>query len=135
MLEVKPVRDTSEQKAVCEACGIAYLPGHFVYGATEDGALVGASLFDITGEGAVVEAIRPAPGNEKDFEGLFILGRGTLNFLDLCGVKQAVMRVHDETDTRLSHILGFRDDGTGTLRLSLVGLFDADCAAKKKEEP
>ena len=66
-------------------------------------------------------------GSADDFEGMFILGRAVLNFLDLCGVKEAVYRVTDEHSEKLAKLVGFRKVGE-EYRISLVGLFTSPCS-------
>ena len=126
MLEIKPITDSIEQKEILNLCGIEYRDGLFAYKAYEGSSLLAAAQFDIEGSVAVLDAIRQAKGTAEDFEGMFILGRAVLNFLDLCGVKTVVSLSGDEGERRLLKCVGFRETDAG-LSINLEGLFDAHC--------
>lgn len=127
MLEIKPIEDKNEQETLCRLCGIEYREELFAYKAYEDGKLFAAAQFDICGEYAVIYGMSQVTGSADDFEGMFILGRAVLNFLDLCGVKEAVYRVTDEHSEKLAKLVGFRKVGE-EYRISLVGLFTSPCS-------
>ena len=111
MLEIKPIEDKNEQETLCRLCGIEYREEFFAYKAYEDGKLFAAAQFDICGGYAVIYGMSQVTGSADDFEGMFILGRAVLNFLDLCGVKEAVYRVTDEHSEKLAKLVGFRKVG------------------------
>ena len=64
-------------------------------------------------------------------EAMFILGRQTLNFIDLCGIHKAIT---DKScgEEKLLHAIGFREDG-GKLSINLEGMFDGKCSGHKVE--
>ena len=126
MLEIKPITDTAKQIDILQRCGIPCREGVFAYQAYEGSSLIGAAQFDIEGSTAVLLAIRQAHGTAEDFEGMFILGRAVLNFLDLCGVKTVVSSPIDEGERRLLKSIGFKETIEG-MTISLEGLFDAHC--------
>ncbi len=126
MLVIKPIESKEEQREILSLCHIAYKEDLFAYKAHDNGILLAAAQFDIKGETAELDAMRQAEGTKEDFEGMFILGRAVLNFLDLCGVKTVVSRVTDESERRLLTCIGFKEDD-GLLSVSLEGMFDAKC--------
>jgi hypothetical protein len=127
MLEIKPIHDSNEQKEILSRCGITFKEGHFAYKAYDGTSLLGAAQFDIVGSYAVIDSIRQAEGTTEDFEGMFILGRAVLNFLDLCGVDTARSQTTDEAERRLLKCIGFHEDNE-KLEAVLKGMFDGHCA-------
>ncbi len=127
MLIIKPIQDKDEQKEITELCGIAFKPELFAYKAHNDGELLACAQFDIKDGGAYIDAMRQVIGTNEDFEGMFILGRAVLNFLDLCGVVTAYYPApHSDSEIRLAKAIGFKDID-GVLTATLTGMFDAKC--------
>lgn len=126
MLVIKPIESKEEQKEILSLCHIEYKEDLFAYKAYDNGSLLAAAQFDIKGEVAELDAMRQAEGTKEDFEGMFILGRAVLNFLDLCGVQSVVCRVTDEGERRLLKCIGYQEEN-GLLSVSLAGMFDAKC--------
>ena len=126
MLVIKPIVDKSEQNSICEECGIEFKEALFAYKAYDNGNLLACSQFDILQEHAVIDSMRQVIGTEFDFEGMFILGRAVLNFLDLCGVETAVFNPQTEQEARLAKAIGFKDEN-GVLTAHLKGMFDGKC--------
>lgn len=126
MLEIKPIEEKTEQERLCNSCGIRYDETMFAYRAYNDGALLGVAQFDIGGSTARIDAMRQVLGSEEDWEGMFILGRAVLNFLDLCGVTEAVYDPKDAYERRIAKMIGFRGD-KGLLHATLTGMFDGKC--------
>ena len=127
MLEIKPIESKEEQKKILSLCHIPFKESYFAYKAYDGPSLLAAAQFDIHGSMAELDAIRQAEGTAEDFEGMFILGRAVLNFLDLCGVEAAFSSTTNEDERRLLKCVGFREDKDGVLRITLTGLFDAKC--------
>lgn len=127
MLIIKPIEDKNEQKEITGLCGIEFKPELFAYKAHNDGELLACAQFDIRENGAYIDAMRQVIGTADDFEGMFILGRAVLNFLDLCGVVTAYYpSPANETETRLAKAIGFKE-ADGVLSVTLTGMFDAKC--------
>lgn len=127
MLIIKPIEDKNEQKEITALCGIEYKPELFSYKAHNDGELLACAQFDINEKGAVIDAMRQVIGTADDFEGMFILGRAVLNFLDLCGVVTAYYpSPANESEARLARAIGFKEID-GVLTATLTGMFDAKC--------
>jgi len=123
MLEIKPVQTKEEQKEICDLCGVEFDPDFLAYGAKENGVLLGVSQFRILGKYAVIYDLANASGVD-DLDALIITGKATLNFIDLCGVKDVIIK----TESRNIHkILGFKKDADGVYKLNLKGYFDSPC--------
>ncbi len=127
MLVIKPIEDKNEQRDICCECGVEYKEELFAYKAHNDGELLACAQFDIREEGAIIDAMRQVIGTSEDFEGMFILGRAVLNFLDLCGVVTAYYpSPANEGEARLARAIGFKDT-EGILTATLTGMFDSKC--------
>ena len=92
MLEIKPIADKTAQKALCELCGTAYNASALAYSAHDGGAPVGICQFRIIEDAGHLYDLCNTVGTD-DMEALIIMGRATLNFIDLCGVHKAILRV------------------------------------------
>ena len=132
MLKVLPIQTKAEQEAICKKCGVEFNPDLLAYSATVDGELRGVSQFKLTAEGGLVYDVAPAI-DTYDFEALFVLGRGTLNFIDLCGVHYAFYtgKIKDEQHERLLKAIGFKKTDSGSLEVDLNGFFTDHCHDKK----
>ena len=132
MLKVLPIQSKAEQEAICKKCNVEYKPDLLAYSATVDDELRGVSQFKLTAEGGLVYDVAPAI-DTYDFEALFVLGRGTLNFIDLCGVHYAIYKgsVESEEKLRLLKAIGFKETASGSLELDLTGFFTDHCHDKK----
>jgi len=125
MLEIKPIQTKEEQKNICGLCKIEFDPDCLAYGAREDDKLLGIAQFRIFGGYAVIYDLINAFGVD-DLDALIIMGKATLNFIDLCGVKEVIMK---EKNMKLADILGFEkyEDENGIYKLDLTGYFDSPC--------
>ena len=126
MLIVKPIEDKKMQEEVCAACGALYDPDALAYAAREDEALIGVCQFRLGAGCADVLDLKAAAGVD-DYEGMFILARGTLNFIDLCGVHRARCAA-DAGDLSLLRAVGFREIDKNRLEMDLTGEFDGKCS-------
>ena len=132
MLKVLPIQSKSEQEEICKLCDVKFNPDLLAYSATVDDELRGVSQFKLTAEGGLVFDIAPAV-DTYDFEALFVLGRGTLNFIDLCGVHYAIYKgsVENEQKERILKAIGFKRTDSGSLEIDLNGFFTDHCHDKK----
>lgn len=132
MLKVLPIQTKIEQEEICKKCNVEFNPDLLAYSATVDGELKGVSQFKLTAEGGLVYDISAAEGT-FDFEALFVLGRGTLNFIDLCGVHYAFYKgtVETEEKERLLKAIGFKKQENGSFEIDLNGFFTDHCHDKK----
>ncbi len=126
MLEIKPVQSKEEQQRLALICEIDYRPEDLMYVAYVDGELVGVSQFGYTEKQAWIHEIVPAPGTE-DWDALFIMGRQTVNFIDLSGTHEAWLAPCGETGCALARRIGFREKENGIWYMNLNGFFDHPC--------
>lgn len=132
MLKVLPIQSKAEQEDICKKCNVTFKPDLLAYGATVNDVLMGVSQFKLTEKGGIVYDLAPADGT-FDFEALFVLGRGTLNFIDLCGVHSAIFTgdIPDEQTERLVKAVGFKKQENGEYFVNLEGFFTDHCHDKK----
>ena len=128
MLKVLPIQSKISQEEICLRCGVKYDPDLLAYSATVDDELAGVCQFKLTDKGGMVYDLAPVK-DSFDFEAMFVLGRGTLNFIDLCGVHYAIYRgeVKDEQIERLVKAVGFKLTERGTYEVNLEGFFTDHC--------
>ena len=126
MLEIYPVETKKEQEAVCRSCGMEYRVEAMCYAAYTDGVLSGACQFVIREKSGYILSIRNSSGAD-DRDALFIMGRATLNFIDLCGVHSAYYTNDKEEDAELLKRIGFRKNDGDRWFMDLTGFFEAPC--------
>lgn len=130
MLIVKPVEEKSKQEEFCKICGAEYDADALTYAAYESETLLGICQFALHTGYAVILDLKPVPG-VRDFEAMFILARGTLNFVDLCGIHFAKCE-NDAGDLTLIHAVGFAENHDGVLEMDLTHAFDGHCGGCKE---
>lgn len=132
MFKISPINDKTQQCEFAKACGAEFKSEQFAYSMidNESGELMGFSQFEIDKDGGYIYDLVPRIGY-VDFEAMFILGRATMNFIDLCGVH--ICRA-DETgsDPKLLHAIGFRRNDQGILFCDMTGMFDGNCSGHEK---
>ena len=128
MLEIKPIQTKIEQEEICGLCGVDFDVNCLAYAAHENNKLLGIAQFRILGEYAVIYDLANAAG-AADLEALIIMGKAALNFIDLCGVKDVIIK---EESRDLPKLLGFKKDGHEVWRVNLEGYFDSACKKCKK---
>ena len=121
MLKVLPIQSKVQQEELCIRCGVSYNADLLAYAAYDDDTLLGVCQFRLTAEGGIIYDLSPAEGTDH-FEGLFIMGRGTLNFMDLCGIRRAYFRGEVKNE-RLLLAIGFAKDENGAYTVNLEGFF------------
>ena len=126
MFKITPVQEKSRQKELCAIFGAEFHPdafGYIMYDIdTEE--LMGFSQFEILSEGYIYDLL-PMKGTD-DFEAMFILGRQTMNFIDICGA-HTCRASSSAGDARLLRAIGFKDMGDG-LFCDMTGMFDGHCS-------
>ena len=130
MLKVLPIQTKDHQKECAEKCAVPYVADALAYEATVDGELVGICQFRVTADGGLIYDLASVPGVD-DFESMFIMGRGTLNFIDLCGVHHARF-VGEVKDATLLRAVGFKENEHGIFEINLEGFFEDHCHNHKK---
>ena len=124
MFKITPIQSIEEQKKHAEECGIPYREGYFAYAMADADtlALMGMAQFEIEGEVAYISDLASAKSID-DFEAMFILGRQTMNFIDLCGVCN--IKASKETAyEKLLLAIGFRLQCDGSYYCNTEGMFD-----------
>ena len=127
MFKISPIQDKSLQKKYAEECGVQSHDELFAYSMIdqESGALMGISDFDISGECGYIQTLRPRIGY-SDFEAMFILGRATMNFIDLCG-NHTCLAAKDAADERLLRSIGFKPSEDGEYFCDMKDMFSGHC--------
>lgn len=131
MLKILPIQSKDLQEEICKKCNVTYRPELLAYAASVDDNLVGICQFKLTAEGGFLYDLATVVGHTEDtecsdFEALFVMGRGTLNFIDLCGVHRAYYK-GDAPDARLLRAIGFRENEEGVFEINLEGFFTDHC--------
>ena len=129
MFKITPIQDEKTQKYYAEQSGTALREGFFAYAMVEasDGSLMGFSQFEIRGEDGLIADLKPAKGREGDFEAMFILGRATMNFIDLAGAHICYAN-KDAGEESLLRAIGFREERDGALFCDMTGMFSGNCS-------
>ncbi len=133
MFKITPVQDKEIQSEYAQLCGTVYRDGFFAYAMldNETDELMGFSQFEILGGEGYISDLKPRIGTE-DFEAMFILGRSTMNFIDLCGAHIANASM-DAGEERLMRAIGFKAVKDGNLYCDMTGFFDGHCDGKPVE--
>ena len=124
MFKIAPIQSIEEQTIVAKECGSEYKTGAFGYAMcdSESGELMGFSQFEINADGGILLDLRPAKKTD-DYEAMFILGRATMNFIDLCGA-HTLSASSDAADTTLLRAIGMKPTDDGNYFCDMTGFFD-----------
>ena len=127
MYKVKPIQTKEEQEKRCNECGVEYNADYFAYEAvTGEGELIGICQFSLDDEAGHIHELAYAPGSE-DFEAMYIMGRTTLSFIELCGIKKAY---YEGEENQLVRAVGFNPDENEKLFVDLEGFFEHHCGGE-----
>lgn len=126
MLIVKPILEKEKQQEICQACGAVYDADLLACSAYDDEELVGFCQFALSGKTAILTDLRPKIGVD-DFEAMFILARGTLNYIDLCGIHMARCTA-DAGDLSLIRAIGFQEINQNIFEMDLTDEFNGKCS-------
>ena len=128
MFKISPIQDKEAQKKFAELSGTEYIEDSFGYAMInqDNGELMGMSQFDIKDGRGYIYTLRSKIGY-SDFEAMFILGRATMNFIDLCGVHTCHAAI-DAAEERLIKSIGFKfSEENGSYIADMTGMFDGKC--------
>ncbi len=136
MLIIRPVQDKNYQKELCEKCGVEFDPDLLAYAAfindapdsKNSGEFIGICQFKMGKEAHIIDLAK-AIGTD-DTEAMFIMGRQTMNFIDLHGVHYAYFDA--DCDEKFIMWLGFKKDENGKWAADLEEFFKHPCASEKK---
>lgn len=127
MFKITPVQEKSRQKELCDFFGIEYLENYFAYYMfdmdTEEA--MGLTQFEIREEFGYINDFVPAP-DASDNEAMFILGRQTMNFIDLCGAHLCTARIGCG-DEKLLSAIGFKTVQNGEYFCNMKNMFSGHC--------
>ena len=128
MLTVLPIQSKNDQETICLKCGVPFRPECMAYEARVNDQLVGICQFNLSGGvGHITDFAECLPqGAKSDTEALFIMARGCLNFIDLCGVHHAFFDA-DFPNEDLIHAIGFRKNAENRWEIDLTGFFVDHC--------
>lgn len=127
MFNISPINEKSKQEEYALACGTTLRSDFFAYAMidSESGQLMGFSQFEIDEKGGYISDLKAKIGYD-DFEAMFILGRATMNFIDMCGA-HTCRAAKDAADTRLLKSIGFQQTSDGDFTVDMNGMFDGNC--------
>lgn len=132
MFKISPIQDSNLQRKYALECGAEYREGAFAYSMNdaETNALMGFSQFEITETGGRLYDLRPV-ANRDDYEAMFILGRATMNFIDMCGV-HTLSASASAADRSLLTAIGLRPVNENEFYCDMTGFFDGShCSGHK----
>ena len=130
MLEVLPIQDKQEQEALCARCNVPFRTELLAYKALVDGELRGVCQFTMRADGGRIVDFAHVP-NGYEFEPMFVMGRATLNFIDLCGVHTAFFDAEYDNEALIKAI-GFSKNADGRFEVDLTDFFTEPCQRSKK---
>ena len=133
MFRISPINDKNLQAEYAALCGVELISDYFAYSMTdvETGELMGFSQFEILGSYGYIATLVPRK-NYSDFEAMFILGRATMNFIDMCGA-HLCRAAKDAADESLLRAIGFKESDDGELVADMTGMFDGHCGGSCEE--
>ncbi len=130
MFKITPVQNQTLAKKYASICQVDLKDGAFIYAMTDiqSGDIMGISQFEIFGEYGYIYNLSSAPTID-DFEAMFILGRQTMNFIDLCGAH--ICRASANIEKKLLLAIGFKPD-SDSYSCDMSGMFDGShCSGHK----
>ena len=130
MFKISPIQDENTKNKYAEMCGTVSIPQYFAYQMInqDDNSLMAFSQFDIGKDDALISDLKEAAGLE-DFEAMFILGRQTMNFIDLCGV-HACRATKNTASEKLLLSLGFKKTDSGDYFCDMTDMFSGNCSGE-----
>ena len=126
MLIVKPILDRALQEELCTECNITFDPEYLSFSAYDNDNFIGMCQFLVSGGIAIAKDFRLKPGI-NDFEAAFIMSRGALNYIDLCGFHIARCS-SDAGDITLLRAIGFKKTEDNLYEMNLSEEFNGKCS-------
>ncbi len=132
MLKVLPIQTKTEQEEISKKCGVKFNTELLAYSAELDGMLAGICQFTMNDKGGFIYDLALAEGCDNS-EVLFVLGRATLNFIDLAGVHKAYYAAPvDSNNEMLIRRIGFCKNENNEFFVDLTNFFVSPCQHDKK---
>ncbi len=126
MLTIHPIESKEQQKEFCQICNIPYLVDALAYAAYVGGNFVGMSQFSVCDEYGIIHHLVLTP-DSRDIEALFILGRQTLNWIDLLGLHTTRTTETSSVGLEFLGLLGFKKGEDGYLSADTTHMFEGKC--------
>ena len=126
MIIIKPILDKTVQEELGNLCGATFNPDCLAFSAFDDDEFVGFCQFSVNGGVATMTDARPKKGL-VDFEAMFIMSRGALNYMDLCGFHKAECLL-SAADITLIRSIGFKPNADGIFEMDLTAEFTGKCS-------
>ena len=126
MFKIEAIQNFESQSKYAAACGTFAIKGYFAYAMydVETKEPMGFAQFDINGDTGHITDLKEAVGRD-DFEAMFILGRSTMNFIDMCGAHKTTATINAASTTLLKAI-GFKETNDGYF-CDMTGFFSGNC--------
>ncbi len=130
MFKISPIQDDNTKQKCAAACGTKAIDTYFAYQMVnqDDNSLMGFSQFDIRGEEAYITDLKE-PKDLNDFEAMFILGRSTMNFIDMCGTHKC-RASKDAGEKKLLIAIGFKEEENGEFFCDMTDMFSGHCSGE-----
>ena len=126
MLIIRPIQEKTAQEAFCRLCEVPYFEECLAYAAYVAGEFIGISQFSVSDDYGSIETLVTVP-KKKDAEALFIMGRQTMNWIDLLGIHTCRIR-RDAGPANVIRAMGFETlQEDGYLYVDMTGMFDGHC--------
>ncbi len=126
MLIIKPIENKNDQEQYALMCGVPYRMECLAYAAYVSGEFVGISQFSVSDQCGTIYDLVTKP-TVKDSEALFIMGRQTMNWIDLLGIHTCRIR-KDATPHHVMLAMGFTaPEQDGYIWVNMDGMFDGHC--------
>ena len=128
MFKIEPIQDKARQKELCQQFEVEFCEDYFGYYMYDvlTGKPMGLSQFEVEGECGYIKDLK-AYKDLDDSEAMFILGRQTMNFIDLCGAHVCYAK-ETESEAKLLSSIGFKSKSeSGLLVCDMTGMFDGNC--------
>ena len=132
MFKISPIQDPNVQSALADKCSTVYRDGAFAYSMIDNdsGEIMGFSQFEIKEGCGYIYDLKPRIGY-SDNEAMFILGRATMNFIDMCGA-HTLTASPEAADETLLRAIGLRATENGNYHCDMTGFFDGShCSGHK----
>ena len=133
MFKISHVNDEAIAKAFLSDCKAEKVKDAFLYAMTDiDTAdIMGICQFEILDDCGYIYDLKPKSGTD-DFEAMFILGRQSMNFINLCG-HDTCRAALEAADNALITAIGFKRENECFI-CDMKGMFDGShCSGHKKD--
>ena len=133
MFKISPVNDEALSEKYLTLCGAKKVDDAFLYAMTDIDTedIMGICQFEILSDFGYIYDLKPKIGTD-DFEAMFILGRQSMNFINLCG-HDICRAAIGAADGKLIKAIGFKDADEYYV-CDMHGMFDGSrCEGHKKQ--